>query len=162
MKQLDLSQFESKITGRSDANMDHLQRLREANRNNPEFRAKCSESKKGELNHMYGKTHTAEAREKIRAHRIGTKFDQASKDKRHKTMLERYGKRAVGPTRHTFEGLTCQDWLDKNRDLVESLTYQRGKRTERHKVLEHMIALCPTATKKYLTVQICNWSKKNA
>lgn len=171
MKQLELSKFEIKMSGRSNGslanakserNLSHLRQLAEANRNNLEFKLKCSARSKGKLNGMYGKTHNAEARAKISAVQKGRIHSDKSKQKRKETMLKRYGKTVIAKATYTFEGLHCRDWLDKNKDLVESLTYQRGKRTERHKVIEHMMLICPLVTKNYLSVQICNWSKKNA
>jgi hypothetical protein len=130
------------------------------NETNPHKRQYALIPNEGVNNGMYGKTHSAETRAKIRALHTGRKHTQASKQKRHNTMIERYGKKAYHPATHTFEGLHCRDWLDKNQDLVERLTYQRGPQIRRTKVIEHMMSLCPTATKNYLSVQICNWYKK--
>jgi hypothetical protein len=152
----------SKMYARSQRNIDQCKRMAKANSNNPEYIKKCSERSKGEKNGMFGKTHTPEARAKMTAKATGRTVSEEHKTKRRNTMMTRYGKMVSNNATYYFEGLTCKCWLDANRELVEHLTYKKGKRTERHKVIDLMITLCPTATKKYLSVAICMWSKQNA
>ena len=152
----------TKAYTRSQRNIDQCKRMSEANRNNPEYAKKCSERSKGEKNGMFGKTHTPEARAKISAARKGHKTLEEHKEKRRNTMMTRYGKMVTNNSTYHFEGLSCRDWLDANRELVETLSYYTKRGVERRKVIDHMITLCPTATRKYLAVAICVWSKKNA
>jgi|TARA_B110000879_G_scaffold86410_1_gene119217 hypothetical protein len=152
----------NRASSQSQRNIDQLKCMSEANRNNPEYAKKCSERSKGKGNGMFGKTHTPEARAKISAARKGHKTLEEIKEKRRNTMMTRYGNMCSNTPTHYFEGLSLLEWLDANRELVDHLTYKRGKRTERHKVIDLMITLCPTATKTYLSSAICVWSKKNA
>ena len=152
----------TRLSAQSQRNIDQLKRMSETNRNNPEYAKACSVRSKGEKNGMFGKTHTPEARAKISTVRKGQKISEEQKEKRRNTMMTRYGKMASNNATHYFEGLTCKEWLDANRELVETLSYHGKRGVERHKVIDHIITLCPTATRKYLAVAICVWSKKNA
>jgi hypothetical protein len=101
-----------------------------------------------------------EARTRISAARKSTTTSEETKAKRRNTMITRYGKMTTKNATHYFEGLSCKDWLDANRELVETLSYHGKRGVERRKVIDHMITLCPPATRKYLAVAICTWSKK--
>jgi|SaaInlV_100m_DNA_5_1039725.scaffolds.fasta_scaffold41442_2 hypothetical protein len=101
-----------------------------------------------------------DARKRISAARKYTTTPEETKAKRRNTMITRYGKMATNNSTHYFEGLPCKDWLDANRELVETLSYHTKRGVERRKVIDHMITLCPTATRQYLAVAICHWSKK--
>ena len=79
-------------------------------------------------------------------------------------MSEKYyegvANRKMPGRKYVFEELSCSNWLDANKDLVDRLTYSRGKKYDRSKVIELMQSLCPTATEKYLVAELRKWSKK--
>lgn len=116
----------------------------------------------GERNGMYGKTHTAETRAKMSVKSKGRKCSNESKENRRKTMMDRYGKMGVNQNTHTFDGMSLNDFLDKNREYVLSLVDERHK-YKYHKIHDYILKHHDSDTEisqNYRSMTLSRWFKR--
>ena len=84
------------------------------------------------------------------------------KENRRKTMMERYGKMVINLNTHTFDGMSLNDFLNKNREYVLSLVDNEHK-SKYHKIHDYILKHHDSdteTTRNYRRKNLTNQHKK--